>query len=303
VTRKTDDQPGWLRRTRAASNQLVERLVARINALVQRATRLVPGLDLGWEFLHRFRARNGTVLVGHLAYRMFVWLAPLMFVLAAGLGFSASTFDIVGYATEFGVSAETAQDAVEQAEQSRITALAIGIPALIFASWSLIHGTHYAYSQAWGIDIKSRKGVVGQAAIVTFAVLAIGVLVAIISAVQRQGPILAAVGWVGAFALTTVSLWLISRLMPRGTDRWRDLLPGPLFGALGMSLLHVFGSVYLPARIQSASVLYGAIGVALAVLFYVFLIAYLLILTPFINSVWVDREEILAGRPWVDLRR
>jgi membrane protein len=264
-----------------------------------RARRAFPSLDLLWEIFWRFRNRNGSVLVGHLAYRSFLWLAPLMLVLSAGLGFSTSTFDLIEYAQQFDVSTSAATSALEQAEQSRMTTLVIGLPALAIASWSLIRGIHYAYSQAWAVPIASRKNTVRQSMMTVLGAVAVAVVIVAISAVQRQGPLLALAGWAGTWLMALAALWLLQLTMPHAKARARDLLPGPLFGAVGLSLVQLFATVYLPQKMASSSALYGAFGMVFAVLFYVFLVAYLLVLAPFVNTVWVDREEILDGRPWV----
>lgn len=278
---------------------MIEGTGERLTEWATRARQAIPALDLLWEFFQRFRKRNGTVLVGHMSYRLFLWLAPLMLVFVAGLGLSSSAFDIISYAEDVGVPEETAEDAVAQAEHSGTTALVLGLSALVVASWSLVRGMHYAYSQVWDIPIRSRKNVVRQSLYTILGAIAVGLVMAVISALQRQGPLFAFAGWASSFALATIGLWVVQWMMPRRTERWRDLLPGPVFGAIGLSVLHVFAAVYLPSRIESASALYGTFGVVFAVLFWVFLMAYLLILAPFLNSVWVDRAEILGGRPWV----
>jgi len=276
---------------------------ARIERLERWTTawrRAIPALDLLWEFASRFRRRNGTVLVGHLAYRFFIWLAPLTLVVVGGLGLvAANNVDLIGYATEFGVSVAAADDAAAQAKSGRVQALVIGIPALAIATWSLIRGVHYAFAQAWGLEITPRKGVLPQIGFTIVSALLILLLYLAIGVVQRQGPVLAMLGAAGFVAVTAALLWAISWVMPRGTDNWLDLVPGPALGAIGSAGVHAFIALYLPARISGASAVYGAIGVAIAILFYLFLLAYLLVGTAFINTVWADRAAIIAGRPWV----
>jgi uncharacterized BrkB/YihY/UPF0761 family membrane protein len=276
-----------------------ERWLARLRRWTTRVRRAAPALDLLWELGYRFRQRNGTVLAGHLAYRFFIWLAPMSLILVAGLGFSAGPLDLVQYATEFDVSREASEDAVDQARAGRIQLLAIGIPVLAIASWGLIRGMHYAFAQAWALRITPRKRIVTQVGITMVSGFAVVILYFILALVQRQGPLFAVLGAAGSLLLTGFALWLVCWVMPRGTNRRLDLVPGAALGALGFAGLHVFGALYLPARIASSTELYGAIGVAVGLLFYIVLHAYLLVGTAFVNSVWSDRREIIAGRPWV----
>jgi len=239
-------------------------------------------------------------MAGFLAYRFFIWLAPLTLVIIGGLGLAtAEQVDVIQYATEFGVSEEDAEATAEQAQSGRLAALVIGLPALAIATWSLIRGVHYAFAQAWGIEITSRKRLVRQVGLTIVSALLLLALYVAISALQRQGPLLTVLGTASSVVMTAAVLWAICWVMPRRTDSWLDLVPGSILGALGVAGLQVFIAVYLPARIASASALYGAFGVALAVLFYMFLLAYLLVGTALVNNVWTDRAEIIAGRSWV----
>lgn len=287
----------------SVSRRVTDRAQARLDKLQEwtaKSRRAAPALDLLWEFGHRFRQRNGTVLVGHLAYRFFIWLAPMLLVMAAGLGFAASDeLNLVQYASDLGVSEDDAADAAEQAQTGRVQALVIGLPALAIATWSLIRGVHYAFAQIWGMEITPRARVLRQVGYFIVAALLIFLLYAAIASLQRQGVVLAVAGVAGSVLMTAAALWAICWVMPRRTTRWLDLLPGPILGAVGISALQVFIALYLPARIASASAVYGALGVALGVLFYMFLLAYLLVSVAFINTVWTDRAQIIAGRPWV----
>jgi uncharacterized BrkB/YihY/UPF0761 family membrane protein len=78
-----------------------------------------------------------------------------------------------------------------------------------------------------------------------------------------------------------------------------QLLPGTVFAVVGLVLTDVLGGLYFPQRLDSASATYGSVGFALVFLFYLWLIAFLVVGSAFINAVWCDRHDILGGRPWV----
>jgi uncharacterized BrkB/YihY/UPF0761 family membrane protein len=281
---------------RRAARAVVERVRATLDA----ARQAVPALDLVWELALRFRRRNGAVLAGYITYRLFIWLVPMLLVLVAGVGFSnATNLDLVRYATEYEVSSETARDAVEQAARGRVAALAIGLGALAWATLGLVRGVHYAFAQAWGMTITPRKHLIRDGGYFLVAAIVVLLLLLAVGALQRQGPLFALLGSTGSIALVGISLFWVCLTMPRRTTRWLDLVPGVVVGTVGLAILQVFAAVYIPDRIARASVLYGGIGVALGLLFYLFLMAYLLVGAAFVNSVWTDRAKIIAGRPWV----
>ncbi len=274
--------------------------VERLQVAESKVRRAVPAADLIWAFAHRFRRNNGSVLAGYLAYRLFVWFAPLALVITAVVGFSrAANLDVVRYATEYGVSSDTASDAAAQASRGRFAALVVGLGTLAWATLGLIRGLHYAFAQAWGMEIAPRKRLARQVGYLMVSALLLVVLFAAVGALQQQGPLFAVVGTAGSVVLVAASLWGVCWTMPRRTRRWLDLVPGVVAGTLGTAAVQAFVAIYLPQKIAGASELYGALGVALGLLFYMFLLGYLLVGTAFINSAWTDRAEIIAGRPWV----
>jgi uncharacterized BrkB/YihY/UPF0761 family membrane protein len=257
-------------------------------------------VDLVWEFAHRFRRNNGAVLAGYLAYRLFVWFAPLALVLVGAIGFSqAANIDLVRYATEYGVPEDEATEAAVQASRGRVVALIVGLGALAWTTLGLIRGVHYAFAQAWGMEIRPRKRLVRQVGYVMLSAFLLVVLFAAVGALQQQGPLFALVGVGGSAVLVAAALWCVCWTMPRRTRRWYDLVPGVAAGTVGTAAVQTFMAIYLPQRVAGASELYGSLGVALALLFYMFLLGYLLVGTALINSVWTDRAAIIAGRPWV----
>ena len=180
-----------------------------------------------------------------------------------------------------------------------MAALAIGLVALAWTTVGLIRGVHYAFAQAWGMEITPRRGLIRHAGFFMVTAILLVILFAAVGALQRQGPVFALLGTAGTFALVGASRFAVCRTMPRRTAGWLDLVPGVVLGTLATAGVQAFAAVYFPQRIASASAVYGGLGVAIAILFYMFLIGYMLVGTAFINSVWTDRGEIIAGRPWV----
>ena len=79
-------------------------------------------------------------------------------------------------------------------------------------------------------------------------------------------------------------------LSPEWPPRWRSAWPGGVLIALGMEGLHLAAVLYLPGKLSRASELYGALGVAAAVLVWLALIARLIVLGQVLNAVLAERE-------------
>ncbi|MCC7078931.1 MAG: YihY/virulence factor BrkB family protein [Acidimicrobiia bacterium] len=296
---RDEEQGGRGRFSFRRVGDLWQATVSRLESSGRRLRRAVPALDLAWEVGVRFQDHKGTVLAGHLAYRFFVFAAPLMLVLAAILGYVATeNIDLIRYAREIGVSTDTATDTARQAGRGIMTALVIGIPALLLATRGVIRGMRYTYAEIWQVEL-DRSGLLRQMGLVVAATFGFYTVNAVIAAVERQGPLFAALGWTGSLALTAVALLAVLWGMPRRSTRIRDLLPGSGLGAVAVSGVQLFVAVYLPARIAGASAVYGTFAAALAILFYMFLLAFVFVGIGIVSVVWFDRATVLAGRPWI----
>jgi uncharacterized BrkB/YihY/UPF0761 family membrane protein len=94
-------------------------------------------------------------------------------------------------------------------------------------------------------------------------------------------------------------LWLaVSLLLPR--DRrapWTALIPGALLVGITVCAAHL-ASVYLLAhRVQRASELYGSLGIAAALLAWLYLVGRLMVGSAMLNAtLWDRRQARAAGR-------
>jgi uncharacterized BrkB/YihY/UPF0761 family membrane protein len=82
----------------------------------------------------------------------------------------------------------------------------------------------------------------------------------------------------------------ISSVLPRRDVPARALVPGALLVAVGMQGLHLFTGYYLADRAERATSLYGAIGAALTLLLWLFIIARLLVAGAVLNAELSQRE-------------
>jgi uncharacterized BrkB/YihY/UPF0761 family membrane protein len=135
--------------------------------------------------------------------------------------------------------------------------------------------------------------------IVLSGTLVVLVVLGVLTAAREGGLLLRVGGGAASFVVDSLILVVIAWFLPRRTSSWLDLLPGSVLGGAALLVIHLFLSYYLPQRIDGASALYGGLGAVVAILFGLFLFAQVLVGSAFVNTVWYDRREILAGRPWV----
>ena len=69
------------------------------------------------------------------------------------------------------------------------------------------------------------------------------------------------------------------------------LLPGALLVAIGFQVLHEVVVIYLVPKLEKLTSLYGSLGAATTIIFFVYLVATLVVASPILNSSL--HEELL----------
>src|SRR5260221_11764251 len=72
---------------------------------------------------------------------------------------------------------------------------------------------------------------------------------------------------------------------------WKVLVPGAVVGAVGLEILKVVGSLFVPRVVNSASALYGSIGIVFAVLAWLLLFGRLLVYANVVNVVRWEEDH------------
>jgi membrane protein len=86
---------------------------------------------------------------------------------------------------------------------------------------------------------------------------------------------------------------LLQAHLPRPDDTpWGTLVPGGLLVGISLAAMQALVLGYVARRIASSSELYGGIGTAIALLFWLYLIGRLLVLGPVLDAVlWKRRRS------------
>jgi uncharacterized BrkB/YihY/UPF0761 family membrane protein len=103
------------------------------------------------------------------------------------------------------------------------------------------------------------------------------------------------------FILVPAGLWLLFslRAFPHPEDAgWKAMLPGSLLVGVGLQLLHIFTVVWIAHQVDSKSETYGAIGIALALLFWAYLAGRVFMAGMVLNaSRWYRDHERPDAQP------
>lgn len=232
---------------------------------------------------------GGGVLAGAVAFRLFMFLVPYVFVLVAFLGFAAGQSDRPpeDVAADFGVAGLAASAVNTLADESfwtRFIALVGGLVALSLAAKALIKTLQTVHGFIWGASPPKRRSP---------ALTAIGLIVVVTAGLVVARAIAGLRGDVAGIVLVALYIaiptgvwWLVSaRAMPHAEDAtWRDLLPGAITFGVGFEVLHVITIVWIARLIENKTDTYGVLGIALALLFWAYVLGRVVALSAVVNA-------------------
>jgi uncharacterized BrkB/YihY/UPF0761 family membrane protein len=286
----------------APSNTRIERLRARVENTIERATataiamrRRSQAVDAAFDAYERDRRSVGGVLAGAVAFRLFVYALPLFLAGVTLLGALATIDpDSPGEAAEAsGFSRYLVQSVSTAAEESK-KSLWILVPLSLWALYSAGVGAlkvlRAIHALAWGEPItKLRKGPL--AALTMFGIaLAFACVFGVLQRVRSESFGLG-LGSTVATVVAFFAFWLLaSSFLPHGDAPWRALIPGAALFAVGVEGLHLLSVYFLGHRVQSASELYGSLGVAAAILAWLYLLGRLMVASAMLNATLWERR-------------
>jgi membrane protein len=257
-----------------------------------------PAVGTALDVQKRFSELHGGYLASALTLATFLSVFPLILVAIAVLGFVSVNnthvaSDIISNLGLRGTAAQSIKDTINAAEHSRRATSVIGVVGLLWTGLGVVTATQLALDAVWqrtGRTIRDRGiGVIWVAGS--------GVLMAVSFAISSGlnflpgvlAPLVLVVGAaydVGQFLFT---FKVLGRTEPVG---WRALLPGAIAGGIGLQVLKVFGSFYLPRAVHGSSQLYGPLlGVIFAILAWLFLFGRLVVYSAVLNVVLWEKDH------------
>jgi membrane protein len=251
-----------------AQNGPRQRLLGRLKRLL-----LAPSkpLALWLESLGSLQAVDRAVALGALTFSA---LFPLLIVYSAVVPLSSAHRFASGLVNRFHLSGAAAQSMNEAfapptAVEHSLTVL--GFVLVLASALSLARGLQRLYELTYGLPSVGIRG--------THWHLLWIVLIPIYLSVRPLVADLAAGLWhtVGSLLLGLL-VWLATPYVLLGRRvPWRQLLPGALLTALGVTTLGAFSVVYLPHSISTSARQFGTIGVAFALLSWLVLAGFVLV--------------------------
>ena len=273
---------GWAARARILRSQ------------IEAARARHASVDCAFDLVERDSTIGGGMLGGALAYRLFVFLLPLVLFLVAGLGVYAdvagmSPSDAASYAGLTGLIAR--EVSATASSSARWAIFIVTFPVLLYATGMLYRAVAIVHAIAWhgsGREVRlTRRGfAIFAGLLVTFLVC--GVLV---GQARRDDEVGGAIALVGYAALLGGAWLALTRELPRREVGWKALLPGAGLFAVGMLFVNAF-NVYVTSRlVEGRADTYGALGIATALLFSLYIAGRVIVASAVLNATVDTRSR------------
>jgi hypothetical protein len=244
----------------------------------------------------RNRRVAASVLAGGFAYRLFLWLLAFGLVVggALGLGNADGTEDAVASGGLPAAVVNAIGDVARAADSNSWWLLLIGVPLLLWEGYAGAKGLERVHALVWNDlspprirPLKSSLAFSGGACVFIATVS--------LSWWFRDASAAAQCLIFAVMMVPLAALWLfVSLRLPHGSAVWKALLPGALLVAVGFQATHGLVLYTLAPKLQKSTSLYGALGVTTTVLFFGWVVGWLVVTAPILNSSLDDDLQARA---------
>jgi uncharacterized BrkB/YihY/UPF0761 family membrane protein len=249
-----------------------------------------------------FRA-GGPVLAAALGFRVFLFFVPFVAFALIILGFIGDLFsrnaqDLIRGRGIAGLTASGISTGQNLSTGTRVTSLILVAYALFLSARSFVKVLHVVHMLLWRNPPAPPRKVTRASLLFIGIVSAVIVLSGLIDALRTRNAISGFIALALYTFIPFFAWWLVSWWLPHGTSDRLGLVPGAAVFAVGTEALHIATVIWFPHKVESKSEVYGAIGIALALLLWAYLLGRLITFSAALNiALWVRRDPKSPPRP------
>jgi uncharacterized BrkB/YihY/UPF0761 family membrane protein len=257
-------------------------------------------IDTAFRALERDGATGGGVLSAAVAFRVFLFMIPYVFVLIVGFGVAADASgsdsqDAARSAGIGGLVAQSLKGVGDLSGWSRVTALFFGLFALYLSSRGLVKVLRISHGLIWRVRIpKLQSGTKAAGVLVGLVTVILGTIYAV--SVLRERSVVLSIVLLGLMAVIPAAVWLlVTLLLPHADCPWWALAPGAGVFGVGVLGLHAATIYWFSYEVSKKSETYGAIGMSLAFLLWAYILGRIITAAASISAAfWYRNEERLG---------
>jgi uncharacterized BrkB/YihY/UPF0761 family membrane protein len=259
-------------------------------------------VDAGFHIYERDLGAGGGVLAGALAFRLFLFAVPYVFVVITLFGSAADFENESGQqaarsAGLTGLIAKAVSDAQRQTEGTKIISIVAGLLALFLGARAVVKTLRAVHALAWRVPLTRLRKSTRAAGVLIAIVFATSVVATGIGKARSESPLLGLI-----LGLASVVVWgggwlWVSWLLPHAKDiPWTALFPGAVLFGLIIWSMHLLTVFYFSRKMSHASDTYGAIGSALGILVALYLIGRAMSASAVLNATLWERKQQAKSR-------
>lgn len=307
-------------------------VTARLDGYQRRHTWL--GFPLG--VIYKFVDDEGGHLAVLITYYSFVSLFPSLLLLVSALGYTLDGDPdlqqaLLGSALQqFPIIGPQLQRDVGSFHGSQ-AAVILGILGAIYGGLGVSVAIQTALNRVWAVPRYARPDPFMSRLRGLMLFVLLGSLVLITTALSAAGPLAVGLGYGGAWVrpasiviamAANVGAFLIGfRVLTAREIPLSDLVPGAVGAGVAVQLVQIGGALFISYALSGASQVYGAFGLVLGLLAYLYLQAVIVVfcaeinavrarrlwprnlLGPFVNDIALTAADRASYRSYVDAER
>ncbi len=253
-------------------------------------------IDAGFEIQELDIHVGGGILAGAVAFRMFLFFVPFVYIVF-------TVFDAVSRAVTdnpneaanaVGITGVLGSAIASTSDISPWSHLALALGAavaLVLTANNLVKTFYVVHWLIWRIPRVKPRGYFPVIVVLGIAV-ALAVIAVTADALRRTG-VLGSIGaLVVIFGVAFFMWWWVSYQLPHAPTSSRALVPGAVFMAIGIEVLEALTGFWFGPLVARKSHTYGAVGIALAVLLWVYILGRVIVGAAGINAtLWRRSAE------------
>jgi membrane protein len=240
---------------------------------------------------------GGGILAGALAFRLFLFMVPVVYVVFTVLGAVSRALgqDPAHLANAAGITGILASTVVKVDQQGAWTQVPLVLGAMVamfITAGGLLKALYVVHWLIWRVPRSRPAGLGPKLVLIGITLLASALGVAVNDVRNASGAAGAFVAILLVTALSFAGWWWVSWKLPHAPCPARALIPGALLMAVGADVLQVLTTYWIGDLVARKTSTYGAVGIALAVLLWVYILGRIMVGSAGLNAaLWYRREN------------
>jgi uncharacterized BrkB/YihY/UPF0761 family membrane protein len=240
---------------------------------------------------------GGGILAGALAFRLFLFMVPVVYVVFTVLGAASRAMgqDPAHLANSAGITGILASAVVKVDQQGTWTQVPVvlgAIVAMFITAGALLKALYVVHWLIWRVPRSRPAGLGPRLVLIGITLLASALGIAVNDVRNASGAAGAVIAVLLVTALSFAGWWWVSWKLPHAPCPARALIPGALLMAVGADVLQLLTTYWIGHLVARKTSTYGAVGIALAVLLWVYILGRIMVGSAGLNAaLWYRREN------------